>query len=124
MLLFFVHLTVELASWGIPLFTVVRVLHSSTFFEASIASTKTATFRQNCVCLFPIQTSCIYVNLGLIGNKTGQRKWTQMLFTVELASWELPSFAVVRASHASTFFEASIPSTKTAKFGRKLVSLL
>ena len=44
--------------------------------------------------------------------------------TVELASWELPSFAVVRASEASTFFEASIPSTKTAKFGRKLVSLL
>ena len=44
--------------------------------------------------------------------------------TVELASWELPLFAVVRASHASTFFEASIPLTKTAKFGRKLVSLL
>ena len=33
-------------------------------------------FRQNCVSLFPIQTRCTYVNLGLIGNKTGQRKRT------------------------------------------------
>ena len=41
-----------------------------------------STFRQNCVSLFPIQTRCTYVNLGLIGNKNGQRKRTQMLLVI------------------------------------------
>ena len=49
--------------------------------------------------------------------------YTSGIGTVELASWEIPSFTVVHVLHSSTFFEASITLTKTANFGRKLVSL-
>ena len=52
--------------------------YTSVFPNYSLTRPK-STFRQNCVSLFPIQTRCTYVNLGLIGNKTGQRKRMQML---------------------------------------------
>ena len=58
-----------------------RLLHVRLFSKYSLTRPK-STFRQNCVSLFPIQTRCTYVNLGLISNKTGQRKRTQMLLVI------------------------------------------
>ena len=55
--------------------------YTSVFPNYSLTRPK-STFRQNCVSLFPIQTTCTYVNLGLIGNKTGQRKQTQLVMVI------------------------------------------
>ena len=62
--------------------------YTSVFPNYSLTRPK-STFRQNCVSLFPIQTRCTYVNLGLIGNKTGQRNgwrcsWSSVIPTCSL----------------------------------------